>query len=195
MKCETNGILETDDKDFHMLKIRGKLLPLLVTLTLPSLALAQDRPISLPMPFWDIVNMLTQRLPLSEQEAATLPFLPNVRNCGRCTQPTMITRDGIEMDILAFNINNSIEKVNFNIRNDISNGCITLSYLKKKYNLGVKDGYMSTADRFDMNEIGYQKKVGKSILYFVAVKKTGERFSSPTLCTGEISVESAEAEK
>ncbi len=139
--------------------------------------------------------MLTQRLPLSEQEAATLPFLPNVRNCGRCTQPTMITRDGIKMDILAFNIKNSIEKVNFSIRNDISNGCITLSYLRKKYDLKTIDGYMDAVDRFDMNEIGYQKKVGKSILYFIAVTKTGESFFSPTLCMGEISVESAEAEK
>lgn len=102
-------IRTTVGKDFQMLNMPRKLLPLLVMLVLSSPAWAQDHPKSVPMRFWDIVNMLTQRLPLAEREAASLPFLPNVRDCGRCTQPAVVTSDGIVMDILAFNMENSIE--------------------------------------------------------------------------------------
>lgn len=86
--------------------------------------------------------------------------------------------------------------MNFNIRNDISNGCITLSNLKKKYNLSFKDGFMttvvdfftSTVYKIEINEIGYQNRIEKSVLSFVTTKKTGEDFSSPNLLTAEISV-------
>lgn len=136
--------------------------------------------------FWDIVDTLTRRLPLDDKKASKMPFIPSLENCTRCKKDFYKTKDGIDIDITAFNNNKIVKYVTIGIHSNSKNICILLSQARKRYALKDSDKDIDGLEGGDYFYSGYKKEIGSLWIHFLSIISLSDNIPFSKRCLSTV---------